>query len=151
LPPFHPAGEEGPAAYSGEAFKAAFPAETTLVEWKSGLGRKPLSEAIVAFSNTDGGVILLGVSDTGQGERGGAVYTIAADFAELTRARLDPEVAKESLLRLAEDQYLSNELVRETLHVDSGTARRLLLELVNEGKLVAAGRTRDRRYALPIE
>jgi ATP-dependent DNA helicase RecG len=47
-------------------FKREFPTENGFIERKKGIGRGPLSESLVAFSNTDGGVILLGVSDEGQ-------------------------------------------------------------------------------------
>ena len=48
-----------------EDLRAAFPAESEHVEFKEGLSVKELRRAIVAFSNTDGGVILLGASDDG--------------------------------------------------------------------------------------
>jgi ATP-dependent DNA helicase RecG len=47
-------------------FAKAFPTESDLVERKKGAGRGPLTDSIVAFSNTDGGLILLGVSNTGE-------------------------------------------------------------------------------------
>lgn len=46
-------------------FVRAFPAESEFVERKRGASQKPLSESIVAFSNSDGGVILLGVDNDG--------------------------------------------------------------------------------------
>ena len=46
-------------------FRAAYPNESNFVEWKSGSGRKPIQNAIVAFSNTDGGVLMIGVDDRG--------------------------------------------------------------------------------------
>ncbi len=45
-------------------FAAAFPEESTYVERKIGVGAKLQHEA-VAFSNTDGGVVLIGVDDAG--------------------------------------------------------------------------------------
>lgn len=51
---------------TGEEFAGAFPAESDFVERKRGLSKRPLHEAIVAFSNADGGVILIGVDDNGQ-------------------------------------------------------------------------------------
>lgn len=45
-------------------FVASFPTESTFVERKSGVGHRIPGE-VVAFSNTDGGVILIGVDDTG--------------------------------------------------------------------------------------
>lgn len=50
---------------SVEEFRAAYPAENEYVEFKEGLSVKELRRAIVAFSNTDGGVIVLGVRDDG--------------------------------------------------------------------------------------
>lgn len=46
-------------------FSKAFPAESDLVERKKGASQKPLAESIVAFSNADGGVVLLGVDNEG--------------------------------------------------------------------------------------
>lgn len=51
--------------YTEAQFAAAFPRETTHVEFKTGLGREPLQEALVAMSNRDGGVILVGVRNDG--------------------------------------------------------------------------------------
>lgn len=46
-------------------FAAAFPGESELIEFKQGLPENKIREAVVAFSNSDGGVILLGVRDDG--------------------------------------------------------------------------------------
>ena len=46
-------------------FKAAFPSESQHVEWKEGIGREKIQKAIVAFSNADGGVVMVGVTDKG--------------------------------------------------------------------------------------
>ncbi|MGH3041117.1 MAG: AlbA family DNA-binding domain-containing protein [Gaiellaceae bacterium] len=46
-------------------FSAAFPSESEFVERKSGFNRTAVQEASVAFSNIDGGVILIGVDDIG--------------------------------------------------------------------------------------
>jgi ATP-dependent DNA helicase RecG len=51
---------------SQATFRATFPAEGDYVEFKTGLGSNPLQEAIVAFSNSRGGVILFGVDDHGR-------------------------------------------------------------------------------------
>ena len=48
-----------------EDFAQRFPDEGQNVEWKSGSGRKPIQEAAVAFSNADGGLIMLGVQEGG--------------------------------------------------------------------------------------
>lgn len=44
-------------------FSAAFPGESDRVEFKQGLSK--IREAVTAFSNSDGGVVLLGVRDDG--------------------------------------------------------------------------------------
>jgi len=65
-PPFHlsnPAPD--PLFMSLSEFSAAFPSESEFVERKSGFNRTAVQEASVAFSNTDGGVILIGVDDVG--------------------------------------------------------------------------------------
>lgn len=48
------------------AFAGAFPEESEFVERKKGAGRGPVTESVVSFSNTDGGVILIGVSNDGE-------------------------------------------------------------------------------------
>ncbi len=48
------------------AFAAAFPAESGFVERKRGAGRGPLTDSVVSFSNTEGGVILIGVGNDGE-------------------------------------------------------------------------------------
>jgi ATP-dependent DNA helicase RecG len=50
---------------STAAFAAAFPSENVHVERKTGVGGRTPGEA-VAFSNSDGGVILIGVNDAGE-------------------------------------------------------------------------------------
>lgn len=65
-PPFHPEGsEQAPLVMSEREFRRAYPSESTYVERKSGAGARPLQETAVAFSNTSGGVILIGVDDVG--------------------------------------------------------------------------------------
>ncbi|HET9163268.1 MAG TPA: ATP-binding protein [Solirubrobacterales bacterium] len=49
-----------------DEFEREFPEEGEYVEFKSGLSRKQLQESVVSFSNTGGGVILVGVSDAGE-------------------------------------------------------------------------------------
>ena len=49
-----------------DEFTAAFPGESQYVEWKEGTSGKPLQKAIVAFSNADGGVVMVGVNDRGK-------------------------------------------------------------------------------------
>jgi ATP-dependent DNA helicase RecG len=50
---------------SSSEFNDAFPSESEFVERKSGFNRTAVQEAAVAFSNSDGGVILIGVDDAG--------------------------------------------------------------------------------------
>lgn len=46
-------------------FERDFPAGGQYIEFKRGVGKEPLQDTIVAFSNADGGVILIGVEDDG--------------------------------------------------------------------------------------
>lgn len=47
-------------------FEAAFPREDDYVERKSGVSARALQEAVVAFSNSEGGLVLIGVDDSGR-------------------------------------------------------------------------------------
>lgn len=66
-PVFHEFGAV-PAAveWSDEGFADAFPCEDAHIEFKQGLSESRIAEAVTAFSNSDGGVILLGVTDAGK-------------------------------------------------------------------------------------
>jgi ATP-dependent DNA helicase RecG len=65
-PPFHPSNPAAePLFMSSDEFREAFPSESDYVERKSGFNRTAVQEAAVAFSNTEGGVILIGVDDSG--------------------------------------------------------------------------------------
>ena len=65
-PPFHPSSTApDPLFMSPREFAEAFPSESDFVERKSGFNRTAVQEAAVAFSNTKGGVILIGVDDSG--------------------------------------------------------------------------------------
>jgi len=55
-----------PSTFSADEFEAFAAREHDRLELKTGAGRKPIQEALVAFSNAEGGVILIGVSDTRQ-------------------------------------------------------------------------------------
>jgi hypothetical protein len=46
-------------------FRAAFPGEGQHVEFKRGTSMEQLQNTAVAFSNADGGVVLIGVQDDG--------------------------------------------------------------------------------------
>jgi ATP-dependent DNA helicase RecG len=65
-PPFHPSNPAPlPLFMTAAEFADAFPSESDLVERKRGFNRTAVQEAVVAFSNADGGVILIGVDDAG--------------------------------------------------------------------------------------
>jgi ATP-dependent DNA helicase RecG len=51
---------------SQDAFATAFPDEGDHVEWKEGFSQRRIQEAVVAFSNSGGGVIVIGVTDLGR-------------------------------------------------------------------------------------
>jgi ATP-dependent DNA helicase RecG len=52
-----------PDSFAGDEFAALVSREHERIELKAGAGRRPLQEALVAFSNTEGGVIFIGVTD----------------------------------------------------------------------------------------
>ena len=64
-PPFHPERQEIPLTMSLGEFKRDFPEESDHVEFKQGVSRKQLQDTVVAFSNAQGGVILIGIADNG--------------------------------------------------------------------------------------
>lgn len=65
-PPLHPASHNQPSHFSSaDQFRRIFVEETEYIEFKTGAGNQPLQDAIVAFSNADGGVIFIGVQDDG--------------------------------------------------------------------------------------
>jgi ATP-dependent DNA helicase RecG len=85
-PLFHELGPaDVPLLLSTTEFRETFPGEDDHVEFKQGVSEDKIREAVAAFSNTDGGVILLGV------RHDGAVQGLAAD-GELA-ARLHRVVA----------------------------------------------------------
>ncbi|MCY4423645.1 MAG: hypothetical protein OXC06_11305 [Acidimicrobiaceae bacterium] len=57
IDPLRPSDATHPARMTPEEFRAAYPSEGQHVEWKAGTGRRPIQEAVVAFSNADGGVV----------------------------------------------------------------------------------------------
>jgi ATP-dependent DNA helicase RecG len=114
-PPFHPSNPDpDPLFMSAEEFDRSFPSESEFVERKSGFNRTAVQEATVAFSNTDGGVVLVGVDDVG-----------AVVGRELTSGLLDDI---HTAMREARDpgRYLVNELrVDERAIVVISVARRV--------------------------
>jgi ATP-dependent DNA helicase RecG len=65
-PPFHPERPDLPLALTAEEFEHEFSEESQHVEFKTGIGRDQIQDTVVAFSNADGGVILIGVADDGE-------------------------------------------------------------------------------------
>jgi ATP-dependent DNA helicase RecG len=65
-PPFHPSSNRFPTKMGRSEFQAAFPAESDCIERKSGTSQNALAKAFTALSNTDGGVVLIGVRDDGE-------------------------------------------------------------------------------------
>jgi ATP-dependent DNA helicase RecG len=64
-PPFHPERRELPLALEPKEFRKSFPAEGDFIEFKTGISRNQIQETVVAFSNAQGGVILVGIGDDG--------------------------------------------------------------------------------------
>lgn len=67
---FHPESRAPlPLTMSAAEFRAAFPGESQHVEFKRGTSMDELQNTAVAFSNSEGGVILIGVRDDGRSPR----------------------------------------------------------------------------------
>lgn len=65
-PPFHAKSSlDLPGALAAEDFAVQFPSEGAHLEFKQGVPQNALQDAVAAFSNSDGGVILCGVKDDG--------------------------------------------------------------------------------------
>lgn len=65
-PLFHPLNTAmRPSRMTRDEFEGAFPEETDYVEFKQGFSQDRLAESAVAFTNADGGVLLVGVNDHG--------------------------------------------------------------------------------------
>jgi len=71
-------------------FRSEFSAESDYVERKTGTGLRPLQRAIVAFSNSDGGVLLLGVADDGSVLGRAATQGVLTAIHEAAQAAHDP-------------------------------------------------------------
>ena len=66
-PLFHPRStQQRPLVFTEESLASHFPAEDQHIEFKEGVSNTKIGEAVVAFSNSDGGVILLGVRNSGR-------------------------------------------------------------------------------------
>lgn len=61
-PRYHPRSELPPSpSLSRARFDEEFPSENSWIEFKSGISGEKLREALIAFSNADGGVVLIGI------------------------------------------------------------------------------------------
>ena len=90
-PPFHPQSDvPSPLFMSADDFAAAFPAESEYVERKRGFGHAAVQESAVAFANTDGGVILIGVDDSGAVVGRPLVAGLTDDIHQAMRDARDP-------------------------------------------------------------
>jgi ATP-dependent DNA helicase RecG len=66
-PVFHPARHGPiPLTLTADEFSSEFRSEGQHVEFKTGVGARQLQDTVVSFSNADGGVILIGVTDDGE-------------------------------------------------------------------------------------
>jgi ATP-dependent DNA helicase RecG len=66
-PLFHPACQRSvPLMLDAGAFAREFPGESRHVEFKQGVSEARIARAVAAFSNTDGGVVLVGVTPEGR-------------------------------------------------------------------------------------
>lgn len=64
---FHPSSEFRPGdEMSPASFAREFPAESRYTEFKQGISCRKLVEALVGFSNADGGVARIGVTSAGK-------------------------------------------------------------------------------------
>lgn len=109
-PLFHPESRRPPvSALAEREFALEFPQEDRFVEFKEGFGQRRLQEAVVAFSNTDGGVVLIGVRDDGSvkgvgrnGNREAALHQLVANLHHPGRYSVRYlEVAARNLVVLA--------------------------------------------------
>jgi ATP-dependent DNA helicase RecG len=65
-PPFHVQRRDLPLVLGLDEFRRDFPEEGPYIEFKTGMSRSQLQETVVAFSNADGGIVLIGVADDGE-------------------------------------------------------------------------------------
>jgi len=88
-PPFGSLG--GAALYEGFATNGLF-TESPFMEFKTGAGTKPIQETVVAFSNAEGGTLLIGVTDEGSivGASGGKGQATSDAAHDSVRAVRDP-------------------------------------------------------------
>jgi len=97
-PLFHESGPRtAPDALTPDRFAAEFPGESDFVEFKQGVPETKVREAVAAFSNSDGGIVLLGVRDDGvpvgvptDGETVAKVHRIVSGVRNTGRYDLRP-------------------------------------------------------------
>jgi ATP-dependent DNA helicase RecG len=97
-PLFHELGPaDAPLLLTAAQLREAFPGEDDHVEFKQGVPEDKIREAVAAFSNTDGGVILLGVRDDGMvqgvaadGELQARIHRVVAGVRNPGRYELHP-------------------------------------------------------------
>ncbi|MGH3700238.1 MAG: AlbA family DNA-binding domain-containing protein [Pseudonocardiaceae bacterium] len=66
-PVFHSASRACcPLMFDAATFQREFPGESRYIEFKQGPSRDRIARAVAAFSNTDGGVLLVGVAPDGK-------------------------------------------------------------------------------------
>lgn len=112
-PMFHERGpRDVPMAVPLDHFAVLYPAEGDFVEFKQGMPETKIKEAVVAFSNSDGGVLLMGVSNGGlpvgisvDGEAVAKVHRIVAGVRSPGRYDVRPLlVGDKSVLVLTVDR-----------------------------------------------
>lgn len=86
---------------------------------------------------------------TQQGERGGAAYTLSGTLQPPAGLRLPADELGELVLRLAENEPVTNARVREATGLDRIQSLRVLRDLVEAGRLVQIGERRGAKYQLP--
>lgn len=86
-PLFHPrAVRQHPSALTPDDFASEFAGEGRFLEFKEGFSRREVARTVVAFSNDEGGVLILGVADGGtvrgfplNGEREAEIHATLAE------------------------------------------------------------------------
>ncbi len=78
------AGGDTPGILTDTEFRAQFPSESSRVEFKQSLPSEGVQQAIAAFSNTHGGILLAGVRDNGD--------VIGLEVGPETEARLHQSI-----------------------------------------------------------
>lgn len=90
-PLFHPrSAAPHPLTVSADEFRATFPREGDHVEFKEGVSHKQIQKVITALSNTDGGVVLIGVRDDGAIVGRSRTTSLEADIHRAVREVNDP-------------------------------------------------------------